>query len=91
MKQWLSGISAGADAATYAGFYKVSYELRGRRGQLATRGGIALPSLKDGGESCTVRVGLRARRKFGGLGVGARGHIGVRKELTKAHTLWGTI
>ena len=65
------------DAVTYAGFYEVPYELRGQRGQIATGGGIALPSLKDGGESCTVKIGLGALRRFGGLDVGAMGHIGV--------------
>ena len=68
---------------TYAGFYEVPYELRGRRGQIATGGGIALPSLKDGGESCTVGIGLGALRRFGGLDVGARGHSGVGERNDK--------
>ena len=91
MKQWLSGISTGVDMATYVGFYKVPYELRGQRGQGATGGGIALPLLKDSRESCTVRVRLGMVRKFEDLGVGVRGHIGVKKESTKARMLWGII
>ena len=48
-----------------------------------TGGGIALPSLKDSGESCTVRVRLGALRRFGGLDVGARGHIRVGEGNNK--------
>ena len=91
MRQWLSGISAGEEVVTYVGFYKVPYELRGQRGQVATRGGIALPSLKNSRESCTVGVGLGALRRFGGLYVGVRGHIRVSRESRKACTLWGII
>ena len=85
---WLSGISTEVDAVTSAGFHKVPYELRGWRGQGATRGGIALPLLKDGRESCTVRVGLEVLRELGGLGIGTRGHIGVQKGLMRVHTPW---
>ena len=76
---------------TYTGFYKVPYKLRGWRGQGATGGDIALPLLKDSGESHMVRVGLGALREFGGLGVGTREHIRVWKELMRACTLWGII